>query len=88
MFRIEQIIEQRLGLSTHTQENLLSSFIILAGLWVLSRVLLKIAAQRQPDSRKYYQWKKTTNYVVTGLGIILLANVWFGGIQSIATFLG
>lgn len=88
MRKIPDFIEESLGLSAEAQEHILSSILILTALWIISRLLLRIASRRQTDSRKLYQWKKTTNYVVTGLGIIALANIWFEGFQSIATFLG
>lgn len=88
MRRIEYWIETNLGLSASAQENILSSIILLAILWGTSRLLLKIASKRQTDSRKLYEWKKITNYMVTGLGIILLAYIWFNGFKPIATFLG
>ncbi|MCC9169080.1 mechanosensitive ion channel domain-containing protein [Pontibacter harenae] len=88
MRRIEHWIEEALRLSAAVQENILSSVVVLLGLWGISRLLLRVASQRQADSNKLYQWKKTTNYIVTGLVVISLANIWFEGFQSIATFLG
>lgn len=88
MRRIEHWVEEALGFPAAVQQNILSSVVVLLGLWVISRLLLRVASRRQTDSRKFYQWKKTTNYVVTALGIISLANIWFQGFQSIATFLG
>ncbi|MBD1398878.1 mechanosensitive ion channel family protein [Pontibacter sp. JH31] len=88
MRKIEYWIEQNLDLSAATQESIAMSLIALLVLWIVSRVLLRLASRKQTDSRKLYQWKKTTNYVVTGLGIIILANIWFDGFKSITTFLG
>lgn len=88
MRKIEHWIEETLGFPAAVQENIISSIVVLIVLWVISRLLLRVASQWQTDSRKLYQWEKTTNYVVTGLGIISLANIWFEGFQSIATFLG
>jgi small-conductance mechanosensitive channel len=88
MRKVEHWIEETLNLSAETQENILLSVIVLLVLWVASRLLLRVAAGQQTDSRKQYQWRKTTNYTITGLGIIFLANIWFDGFQSIATFLG
>ncbi|QCR24126.1 mechanosensitive ion channel family protein [Pontibacter sp. SGAir0037] len=88
MREIEHWIEEAVGLTAITQENILSSLLVLLGLWLLSRILLRVVSRREQDSRKLYQWKKTTNYVVTGLGILLLINIWFNGFQPIATFLG
>jgi small-conductance mechanosensitive channel len=88
MRNVERWIEDNLNLSATVQENILMSVVALVGLWIISRVLLRLASRQQTDSRKLYQWKKTTNYVVTGLGIVFLANIWFDGFKSITTFLG
>lgn len=88
MRKIEYWIEDNFHLSAQVQENVLKSLIALLVLWVISRVLLRLASRQQTDTRKLYQWKKTTNYVVTALGIIFLANIWFEGFKSITTFLG
>ncbi len=88
MQRLEHWIEITLGLSAATQERLLESVIMLFTLWLISRILVRIISRQLTDSRKIYQWKKTINYVITGLVIISLTNIWFNGFQSIATFLG
>ncbi|GGG09202.1 mechanosensitive ion channel family protein [Pontibacter amylolyticus] len=88
MRNIENWIEENFHLSAQIQENVLKSLIALLVLWIISRVLLRLASRQQTDTRKLYQWKKTTNYVVTGLGIIFLANIWFDGFKTITTFLG
>lgn len=88
MRNIEYWIEENFHLSAEIQENILKSLVALLVLWIISRVLLRLASRQQTDTRKLYQWKKTTNYVVTGLGIIFLANIWFEGFKSITTFLG
>jgi small-conductance mechanosensitive channel len=88
MQKVEHWIEQNLGLSTTLQESVLASIMLLLILWVISLGLRRVATKRLTDSRKLYQWKKTTNYVITGLAIIFLTNIWFDGFRSIATFLG
>ncbi|PKV67062.1 mechanosensitive ion channel family protein [Pontibacter ramchanderi] len=88
MRKIEHWIEENFHLSAEIQENIVMSVVALLGLWIVSRVLLRLASRQQTDTRKLYQWKKTTNYVVTGLGIIFLANIWFDGFKTITTFLG
>jgi small-conductance mechanosensitive channel len=88
MRKIEYWIEQNLNLAAAIQENIVKSLVTLLVLWIISRLLLRLASRQQTDTRKLYQWKKTTNYVVTGLGIIFLANIWFDGFRSITTFLG
>ena len=61
MRRVEHWIEEAVGLPAAAQEDILLSVVVLAVLWISSRLLLRVASQRQTDSRKLYQWQKTTN---------------------------
>jgi len=88
MHPIYRWIEELTGLSAAFQKHVLLTVIVLLALWLLSRLLLRLIFQRQHDIRKQYQWRKTANYITTGLAILLLINIWFNGLQSIATFLG
>ncbi|MBF9253694.1 mechanosensitive ion channel [Pontibacter sp. 172403-2] len=88
MHHIYRWIEEVTGLTVIFQEHVLLTVIVLLTLLLFNRFLLRLVVKRQPDIRKQYQWRKTTNYFTTGLGLLLLVNIWFEGLQSIATFLG
>lgn len=88
MRRITQWLENGTGVTAEFYEHLLLTLAVVAGLWLLSTLILAVAFKREKDIIKKYQWRKFTNYIITGIGIILLVNVWFGGLRSIATFLG
>lgn len=88
MHRIYNWLEDITGLSVAFQRQVLLTVAVLLVLWLLSRLLLRLIFKRQPDLRKQYRWRKTVNYVTTILAILLLVNIWFNGLQSIATFLG
>ncbi|WP_242918616.1 mechanosensitive ion channel family protein [Pontibacter liquoris] len=88
MQQIYSWLEETTGISIAFQEQVLLTALVLLALWLLSRALLRFIYKRQPDLRKQYQWRKTTNYITTAVGIMLLANIWFNGFRSIATFLG
>lgn len=88
MQRIIQWLEVVTGVSSEFYQHLLVTLAVVAGLWLLSRMVLSLAFKREKDIRKRYQWRKITNYIITIIGILLLVNVWFGGLRSIATFLG
>jgi small-conductance mechanosensitive channel len=48
-----------------------------------------LVVRRQIDNvRTRYYWRKAVTYTVSGLGILLVARLWFEGVGSIATFLG
>ena len=85
---ISQQLASFTGLSSDLISNILATLLIVLVLWLLSKLTLRIITKRELDLRKQYKWRKFTNYIITGIGFILLINIWFGGIGSIATFLG
>ncbi|MBB6611700.1 mechanosensitive ion channel [Pontibacter sp. Tf4] len=88
MKRIIHWLEVSTGIAAEVLENVLLSVAVILGLWLLSRLVLRLIFRQQKDLRKQYQWRKVTNYVTTALGFLLLVNIWFQGFQPIATFLG
>ncbi|WP_299824691.1 mechanosensitive ion channel family protein [uncultured Pontibacter sp.] len=76
------------GLRSEFVIDILETFLVLLGLWLLSKVILRLVFKRELDLRKQYKWRKFTNYFLTLIGLVLLLNIWFGGIRSVATFLG
>ncbi|GHA55234.1 mechanosensitive ion channel family protein [Pontibacter akesuensis] len=76
------------GLTAGFYRQVLYSFVVVGVLWLLSRLLLYLVTKQNSDLRKQYEWRKITNYVATGLSLLLLSYIWFDGFASIATFLG
>ena len=88
MRRITFWLEKNTGLTAEFYHDLIYTIGVILVLWVLSRMLLWTIFRREKDLRKQYQWRRFTNYVATGLSILLPSNIWFNGFESIATFLG
>ncbi|MHA6248332.1 mechanosensitive ion channel family protein [Pontibacter sp. CAU 1760] len=88
MHKLKQWLESTTGLSSEFYGDLLYSLLVITVLFVLAKLFLWAIFKREQDLRKQYQWRRFTNYVATGLAILLLSNVWFNGFESIATFLG
>jgi small-conductance mechanosensitive channel len=68
--------------------NIITSVFIIFVLWLLNRIVLKLLEKKVVDVRSLYSWKKTVNYTLVFIGVLLVGRVWFEGVQSIATFLG
>ncbi len=62
--------------------------LLLGGLWLLRRLILRVVEARVDDARGRYQWAKASSYVATGLGLFVLGVTWLAGLRSIGTFLG
>jgi small-conductance mechanosensitive channel len=81
-------LQQRLGLSPTLQMHLLVSVVVVAGLWLLQRIVLALVYRRITDPRTRYRWRKTTTYVFIVAGILVIGREWLEGFKSLATFLG
>lgn len=81
-------LRQTLGLGHEAQVKLFVSVAIIAILWLLRAGLLWVVRRRTDSVRLQYQWKKISAYLVAPLGILLIARVWVGGFEHMATYLG
>jgi small-conductance mechanosensitive channel len=85
---ITQWIEHTLGLSADAQTKLIASLIVIFILWLIRRIILTIVFRKNHDIRFQYRLRKTTVYVISIIGFLILGRIWFEGFQSLATFLG
>lgn len=81
-------VHQTVGLSPQLQAKLLQSLLTILFLWVLHRLVKRIQTRWTDDPSVLYRWRKTSSYIASGLGVLLVGGVWFEGIQSLSTFLG
>ncbi len=88
MNNFSEWLGETMGLNPMLQNKLLISILVILVLWLLRRLILRLAAKHIEDVRIRYQWRKTSSYVAVGLGILLVGRIWIEGFQSIATFLG
>lgn len=68
--------------------NLLASLLIILTIWLLRRLLLRIALQRFDNAVTRYQWRKISDYTAAVLIILLLGPLWVGGLGNTATYFG
>jgi small-conductance mechanosensitive channel len=81
-------LQQDLGIDLDIQGKLISSLIAILILWALHQLIVRGIVRRIDDVRTRYRWQKTTGYLITVIAVLLVGQVWFEGIQSIATYLG
>lgn len=81
-------LQQRLGLSPGLQTHLFVSVVVIAGLWLLQRIVLALVYRRVTDPWTRYRWRKTTTYVFIVVGILVVGREWLEGFKALATFLG
>src|SRR5262245_56307722 len=81
-------LEKNAGLSPLLQNRLLSTLLIVVGLWLLQYLILAMAYRRARDPRTRYRWRKTIGYLALLVGTVLLWHTWIGRVGALATFLG
>ena len=82
--RIQTFIQNSPGISY----QLILSVIAILAIWLLRLIAIRIINRRKDDERLQYKWRKNLTYVSVFLGFIIVGNIWFEGLQSLATFLG
>jgi len=70
------------------QGRLLTTLVILVGLWLLRRVALTLLYHRVQDPWVRYKWRKTVTYLTLLVGVVLVVPTWIERVGSLATFLG
>ena len=70
------------------QVKFIASFLAVFVLFILRKFIMKIVHGRTGDALIIYRWEKTSSYIAFAIGFILVGQIWFEGIQSLATYLG
>jgi small-conductance mechanosensitive channel len=81
-------IQDITGLNPELQENIFTSFLIILILWILRTITIRIVWRKTENPQIRYRWQKSSVYISVIIAFLLIARVWFAGIQSLATYLG
>jgi small-conductance mechanosensitive channel len=81
-------LQYRVGLSPAMQTHLLVTAVVIAGLWLLQRLVLAIVYRRFTDPWTRYRWRKGVTYVALAIGLVVVGREWLEGFKSLATFIG
>ncbi len=87
MDRMLKIISEFLGISEDASLKLLLSLALLIVLGIIQFAVLKIIFRRVTETVARYKWAKTTRYIVTIIGILLVSRIWFEGVGAIGTYI-
>lgn len=86
--RLTATVEHSAGLSSDLQAKLLLTLTIIAALWLVRAIIIRIIARRAQDPRDVYTWRKWTTNITILLGFLMVGRVWFVGFKALATYLG
>lgn len=76
------------GIGFEAQRNLLLSFLAIAVVYTLRRLVLRFVDRRVEDPKVAYQWSKSSSYVALFLTFVVVGTIWLEGLRELGTFLG
>ena len=88
MATVRDWFSDRIGLSPAVQMHLLVTIIVIAGLWIIERLVLAVVYRRVTDPWSRYRWRKTITYLTLAIAVLVIGREWLEGFKSLATFLG
>ncbi len=88
MSSVRDWVQDITGLHPEIQNKIFITLLIILVLWLLRSIAVRILWRRTENPHTRYRWQKITVYIAALAGILAIGRVWFGGIHSVATFLG
>lgn len=88
MNRISDFIHETIGITGRTQNEILTSIIIILFLYVLRFTILKLVWRNTKDIKIRYQWNRSLSFIIPFTGIILIGAVWVPAFKQFGAFLG
>jgi len=85
---VQDWLENSLDLQSVTQYKLLSSLLVILGLFAIHQLVNYFVRRRTTDARTRYRARKFSAYSGAGLAILIGIQIWFAGLRDLGTFLG
>ena len=85
---ISEFIYETTGISGRTQNEILTSIIIILFLSVLRLVILKLVWRNTQDVKIRYQWNRMLSFIIPFTGILMVGAIWVPAFKQFGAFLG
>ena len=85
---LTQKLQQTLGVSPEALTDVILTVLVVVFLWLVRKAVLRAALRRTDDVHSNYRWRKSTAYIAFGIGVVLVARIWFQGMGSLSTMIG
>lgn len=71
------------------KNRIVQTVLIVLVLWVLNKLAVRLFSHGTVEEiRKQYHWRKTIEYTLFTIGVLVIGNLWISNFQFIVTFLG
>lgn len=68
--------------------NVIETLGIILLLWLIRVIVLRIVVKRSESKRTHYKWRKNLTYISSFIGVLVIGQIWFSQMGSLATYLG
>jgi small-conductance mechanosensitive channel len=78
-----------LNIDDAIKNRIVQTVLIVLVLWVLNKLAVRLFSHGTVEEiRKQYHWRKTIEYTLFTIGVLVIGNLWISNFQFIVTFLG
>ena len=70
------------------QVKLIATLLAIFVFIIIRRLIIRLAVDRITDDHIRYKWQKSITYTIFLFAFVIIGQIWFKGIQSLATYLG
>jgi len=85
---MKDFISQQFQTSPELTVQVIETIAAITILWFIRFIAVRIVNNRIKEDKLRYKWRKNLGYTISILLFLVLIQIWFSGIQSLATFLG
>jgi small-conductance mechanosensitive channel len=86
--RVTASFENATGLTVEVQIKFLLTLFLLFALWWIRRSTLKVVLRHTTDVHSRYARRKVITNTAVLVGVLVIARIWFSGLEHFVTFLG
>ena len=88
MQEFTNVVSDFLESSPDLTANILQSLAVIIVLWLIRFITLRVVVRRVESKRTQYKWRKNLTYIIAFIGVLVIGQIWFSGMGSLATYLG
>ena len=85
---VRQWFESNLNLNENLTTKIISTFLVIIFLFLIQKLILKIAHDNVQDHTSRYIWQKSLVYITVALAIIFICEIWLKDYRNLSTILG
>lgn len=83
------MFEEYLNIDSAIKNRMVQTVLIILVLWILNKFAVRFFTHGSVEEiRKQYHWRKTIEYTLFTIGVLVVGNLWISNFQFIVTFLG